>query len=210
MLKRLTAAHAAILIAAAFVVACGSEQALLVSPRVDGAPPLGVVNDSSGAPVRPVSRDVALPNDESWSFDVDPSGAKVRYPSVGLTIDIPAGAVAAPTRITCIALRGAALAYRFEPHGLQFAKPVTLTQTLHGLRLDASSLGMPALIGGYFADDSLVTDAATGSARVKEILPVQIDVRGHKALLQIHHFSGYTVASAFGDSLSFSDSFEPR
>ena len=35
-----------------------------------------------------------------------------------------------------------------------------------------------------------------GETRVTEILPVQIDVRAHAVVLQIHHFSGYTVASA--------------
>lgn len=210
MLKRLNAAHVAILFAAAIVVACGGDQALLVSPRVSDGPPLGIVSDPDGAAVRPVTREIALPEDQRWSFDVGPSGTTVQYPSAGLTIDVPAGAVSAPTRITCIALRGAAVAYRFEPHGLQFAQPLTLTQAFRGLHLGRSSLGMPALIGGYFADDSLVTDAHTGRARVREILPVQIDVRRHSAVLRIRHFSGYTVASAMADSLSSYGSFDLR
>jgi hypothetical protein len=82
---------------------------------------------------------------------------------------------------------------------LQFARPLALTQSLQGLRL-GGSFGVPRLFAGYFADDSLATDAATGDARVHEILPVQIDVRGHNAVVYVHHFSGYTVASAVGDS----------
>ena len=50
--KRLNVSHAAILTAAAIVVACGGEQALLVSPPVPGAPPLGVVQNPSGALVQ--------------------------------------------------------------------------------------------------------------------------------------------------------------
>jgi hypothetical protein len=196
MVKRLAAAHVAILIAAATLVACGGEQALLVSPHLDGAPPLGVVADEKGAAIHPVSREIALDTDVSWSFDVGPAGTTVRHPSTGLTISVPAGAVTAPTHITVIALRGAPLAYRFEPHGLQFERPLTLTQSLHGLHLPRS-LG---LLAGYFPNDSLATDAVTGDARVSEILPVQIDVRGHNAVLYVHHFSGYTVASAVGDS----------
>lgn len=199
--KRLSVIRVATLIAVATIVACGGEQALLVSPQLDGAPPLGVVSDPQGAPVHPVSRDLALAKDESWSFDVGPAGTMVRHPSTGLTISVPAGAVAASTRITVVALRGAPLAYRFEPHGLQFARPLVLTQSLQGLRL-GGSLSVPRLFAGYFADDSLATDAATGDARVREILPVQIDVRGHNAVLFVHHFSGYTVASAAGDSLN--------
>jgi hypothetical protein len=200
MSKRLGFAHLAIALAAAIVVACGGEQALLVTPRPDSAPPLGVVADPNGAPIRPVERGRALDTDQSWSFDVGREGTSVHLPAVGLTITVPAGAVDVPTHITCIALHGSALAYRFEPHGLQFARSVQLTQSLRGLKLSPSSLGMPQLIGGYFADDSLVTDAA-GDVRASEILPVQIDVRGHNAVLFIRHFSGYTVASAARDSI---------
>lgn len=202
MSQRLRFAHLAIALAAAIVVACGGDQALLVTPRPgDAIPPLGIVADPNGASIHPVNRQQPLASDEAWSFDVGPAGTTVHYPSAGLTIMVPPGAVAATTRITCIALHGGAVAYRFEPHGLQFAQPVQLTQTLRSLRLKPSSLGMPQLIGGYFADDSLVTDATTGDARALEILPVQIDVRGHNAVLFIRHFSGYTVASAARDSV---------
>lgn len=201
MSKRLRFAHLAIALAAAIAVACGGDQALLVAPRLDGAPPLGVVVDPAGAPIHPVHREQSLAVDQSWSFDVGTQGTSVRIPSVGLTITVPAGAVTAPTHITCIALHGSAVAYRFEPHGLQFAQSVQLTQSLRGLELSRSSLGMPPLLGGYFAGDSLVTDATTGDARVIEILPVQIDVRGHNAVLSIRHFSGYTVVSAARDSV---------
>ena len=198
--KRLNISHLAIITAAAIVAACGGEQALLVSPPVPGAPPLGVVEAPGGALVHPIRRQQPMANEVSWSFDVDAQGTTVRHPSTGLTITVPAGAVAAPTHITVFALRGAPLAYRFEPHGLQFAVPIQLTQSLHGLLLGGASQPIPRLFAGYFADDSLATDSATGNASVIEILPVQIDVRGHNAVLYVRHFSGYTVASAVNDS----------
>jgi len=195
MLKRPRIAHVAILIAATIVVACG-EQALLVSPHIDTAPPLGVVADPQGVPVHPVKREAALAQDESWSFDVGPSGTTVHYPSAGLTVTVPPGAVTAPTHITVIALRGASVAYRFEPHGLQFAQPLELRQSLRGLHSGRAALGVPQLFAGYFADDSLAVDAGSGDARVFEILPVLIDIKHHDAILSVRHFSGYTVASA--------------
>jgi hypothetical protein len=209
MLKRLTActersrsvARVAVVVAAAIVVACGGERSLLVSPRLDGAPPLGVVSDPSGARIHPVRRQTPLLKDESWSFDVGPSGTVAQDLSTGLTITVPARAIAAPTHITVTALKGAPLAYRFEPHGLQFAVPVQLTQALYGLQL-TRPIFVPQLFAGYFADDSLATDAVTGDARVIEILPVYVDIEAHTAILQIRHFSGYTVASATKDSLS--------
>ena len=201
MLKRLSLAHLALLTAAAIVIACGSEQALLVSPRIDAAPPLGAVADPSGAKIRPIRRVSPQGADESWTFDVGPAGAIVPRPSSGLTITVPPGAVVSTTHITVTALKGAAVAYRFEPHGLQFAVPLQLTQSLHGIKLDHPSLGVPPLFAGYFAGDSLSVDAVSGDARVIEILPVRIDVKSHAVVLQIHHFSGYTVASAAADSL---------
>ena len=200
--KRLTLSPIAIITAAAIVIACGGEQALLVSPPVPGAPPLGVVESPNGALVHPVRRQLPVAQEVRWSFDVDARGTSVRNASTGLTITVPAGAVAGPTHITVFALRGAPLAYRFEPHGLQFAQPIQLTQSLHGLNLGDAAQPIPRLVGGYFADDSLVTDPASGNARVIEILPVQIDVRGHRAILSVRHFSGYTVASAVSDSTS--------
>src|SRR5690349_15142876 len=191
MSKRFTSAHATLLIAAAFVVACGNDQALVVSPRLgDGAPPLGVVSDPAGAPVLPLRRQVPLTRDRSWSFDVGPEGTVVRDDATGLTIQVPPGAVAATAHITVIALKGAPLAYRFEPHGLQFAAPIRLVQSLRSLNVKTGPLGIPSLFGGYFADDSLATDAVTGVARVLEVLPVQIDVGGRTAVLDVRHFSG--------------------
>lgn len=202
MWKRLTSAHASLLIAAV-VVACAGDQTLVVAPRLgDGAPPLGVVSSPNGTPVVPVQRQVPLPQNVSWSFDVGPEGTVVRDWPTGLTIEVPAGAVTTTTHITVIALKGAPLAYRFEPHGLQFAVPIRLVQSLRDLKVKPNLLGIPALFGGYFADDSLATDSATGQARVLEVLPVLIDLQGRNALLDVRHFSGYTVASAARDSLS--------
>ena len=200
MSKRPTAARVVILIVAVTVVACGGEQALVVSPRLDGAPPVGVVSDPAGAPIRPVSREIALAANDTFSFDVGAAGTLVRHSITGLTIQVPPGAVAAPTHITVTALKGAALAYRFAPHGLRFNVPLQLTQSLRGIRL-RQPLTVPQLFAGYFADDSLPMDSATGNARVIEILPVQVDVKNGTALLQIRHFSGYTVASAASDTL---------
>src|SRR6185437_13017301 len=118
MSKRFTSAHASLLIAAAIVVACGGDQAL-VAPRLgDGAPPLGVVTNPAGAPILPVHRVVPLTQDRSWSFDVGPAGTVVHDGPTGLTIEVPAGAVPQSTHITVVALKGSPIAYRFEPHGM--------------------------------------------------------------------------------------------
>jgi hypothetical protein len=200
MSKRFSSAHASLLIAAAIVVACAGDQAL-VAPRLgDGAPALGVVTTPGGAAVLPVNREVPLSQNRSWSFDVGPDGDVVRDAAMGLTVVVPAGAVSSTTHITVIALKGAPLAYRFEPHGLQFAVPIQLVQSLHGLMVRTDRLGVAPLFGGYFADDSLATDSVTGAAHVIEVLPILIDTRARAAVLDVRHFSGYTVASAMRDT----------
>jgi hypothetical protein len=203
MPKRFTSANASFLFAAAMLVACAGDQGLVVSPRLGGgAPPLGVVANPGGTPVLPVHRQIPLAQDRSWSFDVGPDGTVVRDGATGLTIEVPAGAVPVTTHITVIALKGAPVAYRFEPHGLQFAVPIHLVQSLRVLTVRTNLLGVPPLFGGYFADDSLVTDSVSGEARVVEVLPVLIDTKARTAILDVHHFSGYTVASAAKDSLN--------
>ncbi|HEY7235783.1 MAG TPA: hypothetical protein VH539_16630 [Gemmatimonadaceae bacterium] len=200
MWKRSAVAHVAVVVAVAMLVACGGEQAQLVSPRIDGASAFRVGGPRS-ARVHPLYRQTGLAAELRWGFDVGPAGTIARNPATGLTITVPAGAVSTPTHITVIALRGEPLAYRFEPHGLQFPVPIQLTQTLRGLRLTRISVMGPQLLAGYFAEDSLVTDAVTGDVRVSELLPVEIDAAAHSAILQIHHFSGYTVASAAKDTV---------
>ena len=179
------------------LVSCGGERSVLVSPLPgDSNPTLGAIPGPERAKIRPLERASGLGNDISWSFDAGPEGVFVRHPSTGLTVSIPQGALSAPTRITVTALAGNAVAYRFEPHGLQFASPVQLSQSLRGIKVKRDALGFPRLVGGYFPEDTLPTDPATHLAQVVELLPVWLDDGGKSARIEVRHFSGYTVASA--------------
>ena len=202
MHKRLTAR----VIATGLMVllsACGGDRSVLVAPLPGDAtvPPMGVVLSPDGARVHPVHREASLNASVTWSFDVGAEGAVSRNHATGLTITIPPGALGARTRITVTAIAGAALAYRFEPHGLQFAAPVELRQSLNGLKIRRDVFGFPRLIGGYFAEDAPAVDVATGTVRVTEIMPVWLDGKSKTIRLEIRHFSGYTVASALADQL---------
>lgn len=199
MLKRLKP-YGVVLVAGAVVLACGSEQALLVSPRLEGVLPLGVIGDT-GARVLPVTRLNGLSQNDTWSFDALPTGNTIRHPSTGLTIVVPPGAVSTTTHITVTGLKGAPIAYTFEPHGIHFAVPIQLKQSLRGAKV-RGPLADAQLFAGYFTTDSLVTDSSTGATRVFEARRVLIDVKGQTAILSVPHFSGWTVVSAFGaDSL---------
>lgn len=202
MHKRLTARVIATGLMA-LLGACGGDRSVLVAPLPGDAavPPMGVVQSPDGARVHPVHREASLEESVMWSFDVGAEGAVSRNRATGLTITIPPGALLTRTRITVTAIGGTALAYRFEPHGLQFAAPVELSQSLNGLKIKRDVFGFPRLFGGYFAEDTLAVDATTGTARVTEIMPVWLDGKSKAIRLEIRHFSGYTVASALVDQL---------
>ena len=141
--------------------------------------------------VAPITRNTPLANDVSWSFTVGSGGATSSNASVGLTINVPFGAVSSPTTITVTALKGAAVAYSFAPHGLQFSRKVTLTQKLQGTSVGSQLL--PQLTGAYFADnDDLL---GNGLALVSEVLAGLLNPLTKTFSFPIEHFSGYLVAS---------------
>ena len=197
MLKRLTAARLVAVMVATLLSACGDGRSALVAPMPgSGSEPAFGAAQGEGTQVKPVERATRSGEDISWSFDVGPEGRIVTHAASGLTISIPSGAVAAETRITVTALKGPHMSFRFAPHGLQFAAPVELRLPLNRLKLKRDPFSYPRLVGGYFREDSLAVEASTGIARVAEVLPLSVDMKTKVLRLEIHHFSGYTVASA--------------
>lgn len=146
----------------------------------------GLVN----ALIAPVTRTLGLSNDISWSFVAGPNGAVSSNSRAGLTVSVPSGALAAPTVITVTALAGDAVAYKFQPHGLVFQRPVTLKQNLGGVSYSSRDV----LVGAYFKTDRLVMNE-NGLAQVSEVLPAQLNSYTKTLTFQIEHFSGYIVAS---------------
>jgi hypothetical protein len=145
--------------------------------------------------VAPIMRSVPLADDVSWSFTVGPDGAVSSNSAVGLTISVPSGAVSSPTTITVTALQGREVAYRFEPHGLQFARDVTLTQKLTGTSVESELA--PQLSGAYFPDDEPAL--SDGLALVSEVISGLLEPLTQSFSFPITHFSGYLVASGRKD-----------
>lgn len=141
--------------------------------------------------IAPITRNTPLAQDVSWSFTVGSGGASSSNSAVGLTIHVPSGAVSSPTTITVTALQGNMVAYSFAPHGLQFARKVTLTQKLNGTSV-ANQL-LPMLSGAYFASDAPILSG--GLALVTEVLSGLLNPLLKEFSFPIEHFSGYLVAS---------------
>jgi hypothetical protein len=147
----------------------------------------------TSALVSPVERRTPLPADVSWSFTAGPSGAFSMNSSVGLMIQIPPGALTSTQTITVTALAGSPVAYKFEPHGLQFEKKAYLTQDL---RLTTSGILNLLLRGAYFSSDRLDV-SSSGQAIVSELLAAVVSPLTRTVTFGIQHFSGYIVASGY-------------
>ena len=120
----------------------------------------------------------------------------ITLPGAGLTVVVPAGAVSAPTAITVSAPQGSAVWYEFQPHGIQFAVPLQLTQDLRGTNY--SSLLSPPLKGAYMVDGT--QDATASTALVSEVIASTLDLFRTKVTFPVRHFSGYMVAWGFDDA----------
>lgn len=124
-----------------------------------------------------LTRDAPLDRDEVVSELIGWRGGEIHLPRAGLTVVVPRGALDRTTRITVTAPAGDLLGYEFQPHGLQFKRPVTLRQEI---AWDVADGGLEAM---YFEGDLLP------EVTVLEVLPVT--TTRTEAVFRIEHFSGY-------------------
>jgi hypothetical protein len=68
--------------------------------------------------------------DQTVSAVVGPDGATLSLPGADFSMNIPAGALSAPTAITIVSRAGSYIVYDMLPHGLRFAVPATAVQGL--------------------------------------------------------------------------------
>jgi hypothetical protein len=143
-----------------------------------------------------------LDSDISVSALIGPEGGSIKINEAGGKIDIPAGALSAPTTITMTALAGANVAYEFQPHGITFAQPVKLQQDL---RTTWASV-YPQLLGlahGAYYDNSLDSDYVDPGklfVRVKEHQLGYVESNATQLKFYLGHFSGYLVACGRNDN----------
>jgi hypothetical protein len=144
-----------------------------------------------------LTRPAPLSQDIVWSFYAGPGGTISANRAAGLSITVPAGALSQTVKITVTVKAGNVYDYHFAPEGLQFAKPVVVTQDVSDNSLLGGLLG--GLLGSnktprgaYYTSPTLQYDPNTGTATVNEFEPT-ISGGGYVSF-QIKHFSGYTIA----------------
>ena len=187
------------LAAAVLAVSCGTPDRLPTAAVPNG----GEVGQLNSVLASPMKRTTPLAAPVTWSFVVGTEGTVSSNSGVGLMISVPAGAVAGPTTITVTALAGSDLAYAFEPHGLRFARPVTLTQSLNGV--ETGLLSQLIASGAHFA--GATPQYVDGLAIVNETVAASVDLLSASVAFPIGHFSGWIVASgrSEGDSSGTSE-----
>ncbi len=129
---------------------------------------------------------------QSASKKISSKGGVIEFRDLDVRIVFPRGAVSKKTRITVSVFGGPAVAFQFEPHGLDFNVPVEIrigkdSSLLSGLDSQGDESGGTGLVGVYF-----LGNPASGVTPV-EVLPIYLD--GNDFVLEISHFSGYAVAS---------------
>jgi hypothetical protein len=152
------------------------------------APSAGLLGDLLAPVLRPsgqvavLERSVPLAEDEVVTQWVGRLGGIIRLPRAGLTVIVPFGALDSSTRITVTAPAGNLVGYEFQPHGLRFARPLTVTQDL----LSTAGLGLLDLQAVYFEGELAPTVTPL------ESLPVW--VLNALGIFRVEHFSQYAVA----------------
>ena len=141
----------------------------------------------------PLQRNTPLAQDVSWSFTVGPLGGSSSNATVGLTVNVPAGALSTTKTITVTALAGSPVAYRFEPH-LTFNQPVSLTQDLTGT--SAGLLGYLLLKGAHFPG-STPAYTSSGLAIVDEIVSGVVLPGNQYFTFNVTHFSGWIGGAGY-------------
>jgi hypothetical protein len=177
--------------AACATAACGDR--MLTEPTVESAaqPTSAQTSEVVGL----LKRTEPLTESVSASAIIGPLGGKLQIRGAGLRVNFPRGAVTAPTRITVTAIRGANVAYLFEPHGITFNAPVTISQSLQGTAAWKTPLA-DSLGGSYF--ERLLVDPTESYARSLEKRPARLKDSKTRLEFSIEHFSGYMVSTGDG------------
>lgn len=201
---RTNSARLLALSALAFTAAC-SDAITAPTPattRSNGAlsSTLGSLNGTINrlVPVKALTRNRPLTQTISKSVLIsNATGGVIEMFDLGLRVEIPAGALPRDTMtITVTPQRGRMIAYDFQPHGTQFAKPLTFKQNLTATSWD-SPFFVGVLSGGYFKSNTQL-DATNNTALLDEVLSAF--VLNYNATFYIRHFSGYMVSSGRASS----------
>lgn len=188
--------------------------AALAACGTDGTAPSSVIETRGGPPlllgdlpifVEVLQRSTALPRTYTAEATIGSGGGVIVIPEAGFRMDVPAGALRAPTRMTVKAVAGRNVAYEFAPHGLRFTRPATVTQDLRGTA--AYGTAVPTLEGAYAPS---LLGLLFGLLRVLETRPTTVQTDTWQMRFTVEHFSAYVASKRRSGYISASGDLIPR
>lgn len=139
--------------------------------------------------------------DLQTSGTIGPDGGTLSIPGADFTIAFPRGAVSARTAITIIANSDGYIGYEMFPHGLTFARPVTVTQgLLHAAQSEGVFCAYLPVGAGVGANGKAVAIEIEVSTTTYGLQGGR--VRAVSQTWQLNHFSRYILGSGATDSTS--------
>jgi hypothetical protein len=158
---------------------------------------VGFVANATGITVHPIAWNSSYVKvAHTVSGTITPWGGTLVIPESDFTITFPYGAVSQPTLIT-ITSDPNYVAYKMQPQGIRFAKPVVVTQRLRNTAVYGQPLSSK-LFGAYISDDLLDLGQILNALEIE--LSTTIFKSGSSTLPDIevwtvNHFSRYMLAS---------------
>jgi hypothetical protein len=158
---------------------------------------VGFVADATGLTVHPVAWNASYAHvSHSVSGTITPWGGVLSIPESDFTLVFPIGAVSQPTLIT-ITSDANYVAYKMQPSGTRFAKPLVATQGLGHTAVAGRPLS-GKLFGAYISDDLLDLSKLLHVLEIE--LSTTIFAPGSSSVPNtetwlINHFSRYMLAS---------------
>ncbi|HEX2692667.1 MAG TPA: hypothetical protein VHL12_01335 [Gemmatimonadaceae bacterium] len=158
---------------------------------------VGFVGDATGITVHPVAWNSSYDHvSHTVSGTITPWGGVLSIPESDFTLVFPMGAVSQPTLIT-ITSDPNYVAYKMQPSGIRFAKPLIATQKLRYTAVGGQPLD-GKLFGAYISDDLLDLSKLLNALEIE--LSTTIFAPGSSTVPDtetwlINHFSRYMLAS---------------
>lgn len=160
---------------------------------------IGFQSDPNGIPVTAIKWAPAHVNQtRTVSASIGYNGGTLSMPGSDFTITFPKGALSTSTWISITSDASGYVSYDMKPHGLRFARPVIVTQSLKNTAVYKTPVALNAACA-YFSKDLL---DLSGVLKALEIETTTIYSAPNGSQLvpevetwQLNHFSRYMLAS---------------
>jgi hypothetical protein len=135
-------------------------------------------------------------SEQSASAVIGPDGGTLSLPGSDFTMNIPSGALSAPTTITVVSKSGSHVAYEMLPHGLRFLRPVTAIQGLQNTATYGTD-GGNAVRTAYLPEgrDAIDVDDSAAPSELEAATTYFGAAGAESHVWIINHFSRYILIS---------------